>query len=202
MGRTIFDVGANDGASSIPCALQGDTVYAFEPNPDLAAALRKRTAGMATYHVIETAVSNTPGRRPFFVAGWEDSGCSSLRERTPYAEVAFRGTWPGRPNFDITSTPVVEVIQLESFVRMHAIEKIDHLHIDAQGEDLDVLLSIGPLISIVEAGVIEVATSRELAIYEGQATLDEAVAFLKQHEFKSRWSPNGNSHEFNVHFER
>ncbi len=198
-----FDVGAHWGTSSLGWAAAGDVVYAFEPTPQLAKGLRERSAKLPDYHVIEAAVSSVPGRRQFNVAGWEDWGCSSLRPRAPFSKIAYPGTWPHRQEFPVTETPEVEVIRLDTFMRRYEIGAVEYLHCDAQGEDLEVLRSLGERIADVRGGCIEIATTAEMITYEGQATLAEAITFLNAHGFIVEHQQNGGCvHEQNVYFRR
>ena len=54
MNGVFFDVGANDGSSSINIARQNPsvTVWAFEPTPKLADDLRAKTADLKNYKII------------------------------------------------------------------------------------------------------------------------------------------------------
>ena len=202
-GPVCFDIGANDGSTSIPWAEQGATVFAFEPIPQLAERIRAATAHLPNYRVIEKAVSNAPGMRKFHVMAWEDWGCSSLLERTPYAFVTHRATWPNRADFPVTDVIEVEAIRLEDFVRDERIERVDFVHVDTQGEDVNVLKSFGPSIAIVQSGLIEIATCAERKLYEGQSDFFEAAEVLKEMGFYiAAAQPNGNDHELNVYFKR
>lgn len=192
----VLDIGANNGSSNIHRAQNGDTVYAFEPTPEMIIEIEKKTAGMPNYHLNKVAVSNYNGKATFNVAGHCDWGCSSLNEFSDNLEK----TWPGRGDFKVTHTIDVEVIRLDSFIEANGIQQIDYLHCDAQGSDLQVLEGLGKYISIVKEGVIEVAANNELALYKKvDNTLLSAVDFLTKNGFRdihiTPWS-----NEYNVHF--
>ena len=98
----------------------------------------------------------------FNIAGQWDWGCSSLYEFSDDIE----SKWPNRPDFKKTHSYTVPTITLYDFCNLYGIDKIDFLHIDAQGSDYNVLLSLKDKISIVKEGTIEVA---EPAIHLGSA---------------------------------
>lgn len=178
----VFDVGANDGSTFLPFAraLPWARIYAFEPTPELVAKIRSQSVGLKNYRLVPKAIGETPGTAPFNVAGTANWGCSSFLEFSDGLEV----TWPDRTDFKVTQKIEVEVIRLDAFVREQKIERIDFLHVDTQGTDLAVLRSLGDEIRRVRGGVIEVPQSREVMLYRGQHTREEAEAFLDTHGFK------------------
>lgn len=173
MGRKVyFDVGANDGSAGLEFAGNPEwVVYAFEPTPELAETIRQRTAGLDNYHLIEKAVSDQPGRAIFNVAGQGDWGTSSL--------LAFADnideTWAGRTDFAVTQQIEVEVITLGEFCAERGIDRIDHLHTDVQGLDMEVLLGLGDTISIVRGGDIECSRNHSVKLYEGEKFVFEDI---------------------------
>jgi FkbM family methyltransferase len=64
-GGTAVDIGANRGVFAFALADLADRVVAFEPNPDYAFFARWMLRGRAEVH--ELALSDTSGRRPFYV---------------------------------------------------------------------------------------------------------------------------------------
>ena len=195
----IFDVGANDGTtfSHMPRWFPWMRFYAFEPTPDLVAKLCPHMARWSNYHLIPKAVAETRGTLRFNVAGVGDWGCSSLLE---FADGLDR-TWPGRDDFKVTRQIEVETIRLGDFVREHRIERIDFLHVDTQGTDLNVLRSLGEEIRRVRAGVIEVPQSREVMLYRNQHTREEAMEFFAKNGFKV-WKTVSQQNEDNLYFRR
>lgn len=173
-----FDVGAHIGQDSLNL---GDdwTVYAFEPHPEFSKFLRE--SGGPNYHVIEKAVYNVPGRKVFNFC--VEGGASSLLEFRSNDELAR--IWPGRPDILASGKSIeVDVITLGDFIESNGIGKIDYLHIDAQGVDLEVLQGLGRYAHIVEAGVIECCISDDRTIYKNQATIyDRCTNWLMTHGF-------------------
>ena len=196
--KVVFDIGCNNGDSTLHMAREGATVYAFEPTPELCEAIRWKTALIDSYHLIQAAVSNFDGKAQFNVAGHLDWGCSSLNEFSNN----LKKTWPGRKDFKVTDVIEVDVIRLDTFIEANGITQIDYLHCDAQGSDLLVLEGLGKYISIVKEGFIEVSANKKLALYKGtDNTLLSAVDFLTKNGIRwiniSPWSQ-----EYNIHFKR
>jgi len=175
----IFDVGANNGMTFMHRLEEGCTVYAFEPTPELAAKVRGNPdlMGRPNFHFTEAAVSDREGRATFHVAGHHDWGCSSLH---PFSD-GILDRWPDRPDFRSTHQVEVDVIRLDGFVRRHGIGRIDLLHIDAQGSDLEVIKSLGDEVGKVVRGVMEVDNG--LSLYKDIPHRDECVAWLEANGF-------------------
>lgn len=195
----IFDVGANDGATfrHMPRWFPWMRFYAFEPTPELVTKLGAHMARWSNYRLIPKAVAETAGCLRFNVAGVGDWGCSSLLEFSD----GLDSTWPGRDDFKVTRRIEVETIRLDDFVKEHRIERIDFLHVDTQGTDLNVLRSLGKEIRRVRAGVIEVPQSREVMLYRDQHTREEAMEFLAENGFKV-WKTVSQQNEDNLYFRR
>ena len=76
----------------------------------------------------------------------------------------------------------VEVIRLDTFLDSRGIKVVDHLEIDAQGEDLRVVESLGERIAHVKHIQIEVNISGK-PLYDNSFTMEEAVAFFRERQF-------------------
>ncbi len=199
--KYFFDIGANDGSSSIDIAVsQKDTiVYAFEPTPKLFYELVDKTKHLENYFVIGYAVSNFNGRQNFNIAGNADWGCSSLLEFSDKSKTE----WVGRTDFVVTERMEVNVIRLDTFMKENKIPKIDYLHIDTQGSDLKVLEGLGTELHKVESGVMEAAAKPEI-LYYGQNRLSESVEYLEKNGFEIiEIRPNDPEHnEANIFFKK
>ena len=176
----IFDVGSCDGKQFLRrCQTDPSTVvYAFEPEPESYQAVLRNTAGLPNFHAFQMAVSNVDGSRTFNVASvvgnhsfYEFVDRVNETWKTPFAEQL--PAWV--PDFEEKRTITVETTRLDTFIRRMRIPYVSYLHIDAQGEDLNVLESLGDEMSLVRAGVIEVCLK---PLYKGHFTKDEAIAFL------------------------
>lgn len=200
---TFFDVGANLGTDSLKVAMgRSDAkVYAFEPTPRLIEHLKSCSVGLNNYIIVPKAVSNYNGETTFYISGNADWGCSSICEFNDNLEK----TWPGRTDFKVTDQVKVEVIKLVDFIKENDIESIDYLHVDAQGQDLEVLMGLEEKINIVKAGVIEMPTSHDTKLYKNQKYLkDDAIKFLEENGFEIKGinSNDAQCNEVNIFFNK
>ena len=134
--RIIFDVGANAGIFSLAAlAVQPDAViHAFEPTPEIAIGLRETAAmnGLNHLYVHEVAVSR-------------EDGHAALRR--------YRGELGTNEGMNFTTTPtgdsgaeLVPAICLDRFCVEHAIERIDLLKLDIQGNEHQALAGAARLL--------------------------------------------------------
>jgi FkbM family methyltransferase len=198
--RIIFDVGANNGSSTIQMAYDPRTiVFAFEPTPKMIEELQKNSHQYENYIIIPKAVSNYNGTSEFNIAGQWDWGCSSLLEFSDRA----RTEWPGRTDFRVTEVITVDVIRLDDFIEEYGIPFVTHLHIDTQGSDLKVLEGMGEYLNIVQSGVMESGT-RDDILYIGQNRLNDSVRFLINNGFNITgiYSNDVFCNEVNIQYKR
>jgi FkbM family methyltransferase len=90
-GSTAIDAGADGGAHTIHMAKAvGPTgkVIAFEPNPDMAAHIRRLCTEFSCVEVAEVALSDRTGTAPFHIA--TQSALSSLHQRPHQHAVTLR----------------------------------------------------------------------------------------------------------------
>lgn len=178
--NVVFDIGANDGSWGLSAAKQFPhiQVFGFEPTPKLCDEIRQKIAALelTNYELVPYAVSDIACKTQFHIAGQNDWGCSSLLEFSD----GLDQSWPGRTDFKVTETIDVECIRLDKFIEERGITNIAYLHCDTQGTDLKVLASIGKHMKMVKKGEIESATSRSVALYQGQHTLEDVAIFFLQ----------------------
>jgi FkbM family methyltransferase len=154
---------------------------------------------LENYVIVPKAVSDYNGTAEFNVAGNWDWGCSSLLKFSRKSQT----DWPGRTDFHVTYKLNVDVIRLDTFIEENGITKIDHLHIDTQGSDLNVMKGLGEYLHIVTEGKLEAGTSDDV-LYEGQNKLNDCIKFLLLNGFKVV-DVNSNDvfcHEVNVVFKK
>lgn len=182
--KYILDVGAHWGQDSLHLAREHEdiTVYAFEPTPELAERLRVESKDFTDrYHVFEVAISDFNGKANFHMVEG-DTGSASLNEFSDDLDKS----WPGRTDFVVRASKEVDVFRLDTWLPMYAphITEIEHLHIDAQGSDLAVLVGMGDKLRMVRTGVVEVPQAPELRLYKGQHTKEDAVQFLVRNNYE------------------
>ena len=126
--KILFDVGANNGSSSLQKIKNNKDwiCFAFEPTTRLIQEMANKSASFSDrYHIIPYAVSDFDGEADFYIAGQADWGCSSLLNFNSN----LTETWPGRTAFKVTKTIKVKVITLKTFIEQMAdieINQIDY----------------------------------------------------------------------------
>jgi FkbM family methyltransferase len=155
---------------------------------------------LLNYNILQKAVSDFSGTAKFNVAGQFDWGCSSLLQFSENSQTKWGRR---RQEFRFTHEIEVEVIRLEDFIKEKRIEKVNYLHVDTQGSDLNVLRGLGEKIEIVVAGRIEAATKQDI-LYRGQNTKEECMEFLVSKGFSiTKVKKNDRfNNEINIYFSR
>jgi FkbM family methyltransferase len=202
----LIEVGAFDGSDSLKYHKNGYTVYTFEPKTDLYENLVNKTKHLQNYTIIPKAVCSTNGKTRFNIC--RQGGASSI---LPFrSDEELNKTWSiHRQDVHYSGYSYdVETTRLDTFIEEYGLQdtKIDFLHIDAQGVDLDVLKSLGKYISNLSEGVIETVMDEKKSIYIGQNenTLDNVKSFLESNGFtiNSIISNDNVECEYNVFFSR
>ena len=204
--KLLIEVGAFDGSDSLRYHRDGYRVFTFEPKRDLFEDLQRRTASLPDYTVIPKAVCLQNGRTIFNIC--RQGGASSILPFRSHEEL--EKTWTSeRKDIQYSGQSYeVETTRLDTFIEERGLqaEKIDFIHIDAQGVDLDALMSLGVYIKNVEAGVLETVKDVNKSIYIGQDnnTLDNVRTFLDKSGFEIQQVERNDRTdcEFNVVFTR
>lgn len=127
---------------------------------------------------IQKAVSTKTGKNKFFI--YNEAGCNSLNEML--LENKFQ-----RPS-EIKKTDEIEVecVTLESILNEENFDIIHYLKIDAQGHDLDVVMSAGELIKKCIFVQIESCNAKEEdhLMYVNQNTREKDIEYMKSKGFK------------------
>jgi FkbM family methyltransferase len=179
--QTIVQVGAHSGNDALiaACRQHGHRLYMFEPNPRRVAELEQKAAGSSTVFVIPQAVSNAEGRATFNIANYDD--CSSLHNFAEDANQTWVHEWHPYKSFEMVQQVDVEVVRLDSFMKSHEIATIDFLIIDAQGEDLRVVESLGERTKDVKKVQMEINIHSPL--YQDSFGMNDAMAKMSSFGF-------------------
>ena len=188
--NNIFDVGAFDGLDGLILALKNPNimVHAFEANPDLIKVIKTNKDKIEkykkiksnNYKIINNAVSDQNSNLIFNIA--KNPTVSSLKEFSKNIDK----TWPGYREAHCTVVKKIEVkgITLEKYCIDNEIKKINFLHIDTQGSDLQVLKGLKSKLDIVEKGALEAAVNKENSLYENNHTINETEKYLIINNFE------------------
>lgn len=202
--KIFFDVGSHNGSwSRRKATTPNSLVYAFEPTPFLLEKfLYPLEKQFNNIKVIPKAVGISNDLVDFYVAGnrkdfQSDWGCGSIHKFSDDLHI----TWPGRSDFKVTEEIQVESITMKNFVEDNDIQKIDFFHCDTQGNDLNVLMSFGDKLSIIEEGEIEVFAQNPL-YQKINNSRESCEAFLEENGYRvTGLSCNDKfGNEFNLRF--
>lgn len=170
-GDVVYDVGANVGYFTIMTARLVGTeghVYAFEPVPDNAAAVRHNVAlnQMKQVTVLPYAVSDEMGEGKLLLAHY--SGGSSLDTV---------GTPP-----DLKGELMVPLTTLDMFVSQQDVPQPSFVKIDVEGAEINVLRGMTWLLKNAGPTLLYEIDDGELAAYEQKR--DECAAFLTEQGYQ------------------
>ena len=211
MDRITLEVGVSDGYDTERIIRKYKLKhYGFEPVPYMKSILDEKFKSNEMVHITEAAVDIEDSVKTFNLSNPEGKfkdgsnrtvhpyGCSSLHEFSDALDIK----WPGRPDFKVVEKIKVKTTRLDTFLDSINFEgEIQFLHCDAQGNDINVLKSLGKYLTKVKTGQIEVAALTEL--YKNtDNNVKNAVSFLKENGFNVRTPKGVNRHEADVYFER
>ena len=212
--QIIIEVGANIGQHTKPLHKRYPTIpiYSFEPVPFLYEQLKLKYKDNAKVNFFPFAIDVENGMKNFYINESGDKrcdmanphGCSSLYSFVDDVDESFKTIFgENRPskfrNLEVIKT---KTIRLDTFLEeLNFAGEIVYLHCDAQGNDINVLKSLGKYLPNLKEGQIEVAA--QAALYKNtQNNYKDAVDFLVQNRFAVR-IPNGvDRHEADIYFSR
>ncbi len=186
----IFDIGAFNGLDGIILALKNKNVmvHAFEANPDLIKIISEnkkkiekyKNTKIKNYRINNYAISNMNKSLYFNIA--KNPTVSSLHQFSKDLDKY----WPGyrEPHCTFVKKIKVKGITLEKYCKDNNINNISYIHIDTQGNDLNVLKGLKNKINIVDKGVLEAAVNKKNSMYRNSHTISEVQKFLKKNKFK------------------
>jgi FkbM family methyltransferase len=173
--RIWLDVGAHLGEKTFAAAQAdpGLRVYAFEPNWALVA---RRLGALPNWILLPVAVTEQDGCADFYLNRFP--AASSL---LPFDPTGLRH-WRGGDQLQVERRLTVPTLRLDTFLDLMGIAAVDYLKIDAQGNDLQVVRSLGRRLRDVRELNLEVQVT-DLPLYAGAARKDDVLDCLKAHGF-------------------
>lgn len=126
-GDICIDGGAHDGKSSDAMAINGATVYAFEPNPELVKGLNEKYKNTKNIKVMPQALGDKKGNLDFVL---------------PKDGDAIGGTISTSDRIDFDFVQKVPVIRLVDFIQKEIVKKgkrVYVLKLDVEGAEFDIL---------------------------------------------------------------
>lgn len=204
--KAVIEVGANLGTDTERLVKEypDSIVISFEPVPELAKTLQQKYPKHHERVIFyEGAVSNISGLQKFNITATSPNikakyGSSSLY----FFDDNLKNIWD-RADFTMEKQILVKVYRLDNIIEEHNITSIEYLHCDAQGNDLNVLESLGSYAPLVKKGVIEVTNKVPLYkncnnTYERAKNVLEKLGF----EITSIIHNDKKEAEMNIYFRR
>ncbi len=194
--RIWIDVGAHRGETTFESARRDPNllVYAFEPDVAVAA---HRYGLLPNFVVLPLAVSDRDGFREFHVSS--NDATSSLLAFDPER----LKQWRGGGRIKTVRRVQVPTIRLDTFLDVMGIARVDYLKIDAQGHDLEVLLSLGDRIRDVAELKVEACAIARPLYHDAHNQTATVTEFLQRHGFVLAESlPESLAQERNLLFRR
>lgn len=192
--KVAFDIGSHDGKDSIRFLKEGYKVYAFEPiryiHKNFEPLLKDKN-----FTFIPIGIDNEPGVKPFHIL----SRLSSMYE---FNKEVSDNWFPGEELETKVETHNTFFITLYDFCKFTGIDRIDYLHCDTQGNDLNVLKSLKTKINIVQQGVCEAAGESNL--YKSNNSKKDIEEYLVNNGFKidKIVVRREDQNEFDIHFSK
>lgn len=197
----IVEIGSHQGVNThnyISDNMDG-FVFAFEPTYDLFLNhLLPKFKKYKNVLLMPMAVDIETGYKLFNVAN--DSGCSSIHTFTENIE----NIWKDRNHndFKVKEQYLVPTITMYDFCNLYKLDRIDYLHIDTQGNDFNILLSLKDKIKIVKAGKCEVFCNTQLYKNTNNFYTDVRNWLIHQGFKVQEGAEIPNLHETDLHFQR
>ncbi len=152
-GEVVVDVGAHIGRYSLIAAKRASKVVSVEPDPSNFAMLEFNIQlnGFSNVTPMWLALSNSPGKRRFYLAGGGDTGTSSLES-----------SWLWRLDTVKRKEIEVECETLDRLVDSMGLEMINWLKIDVEGHEVAVLQGSHATLARTRRLILEVAERNEM----------------------------------------
>lgn len=179
--KIIVEVGANNGEDTDHLLGGADKLYACEPDPELFSGLIEKFKDNPRVTLWPVAITLENGCQDLNISLGE-RGINSLYELHPnLLNTALQKHKVYQDGFQ-KKVPVWTA-RLDTLMALYNIPHIDFLWIDAQGNDLIALKSLGDRIKDVSEGRCE--CTYKVPLYEGvDNSYESTVAFLESQGFK------------------
>ena len=180
MTKAIMEIGVNLGqdTESFLSGSEDYTYYGFEPTYYLLPNLVEKFSDRENVIFIPMAVDIENRIASFNIANWHDWGCSSLHSFSD----DIKQTWPDNPAFFGKKQNLL-TIRIDTFCDIYKIDSVEKIWIDAQGNDFNVIKSMGKYIDGLKSGRLEV--SYNVNLYKDvDNSYKSATAWLTERGFK------------------
>jgi FkbM family methyltransferase len=197
--KVALDIGAHDGRDSLKLLKEGYRVYAFEPLKNrYDKYFRPIEDAYENFTLLQLGIDKNPGLKKFY----DNTGLGTISSLYELDKSIVEEKWPGQDLDKSITVREILCITLFDFCTYANIDRIDYLHCDTQGNDLNVLESLGSKIDMVQKGVVE--TSGTKSLYYSNNSKEAVIKFLINCNFKIDKEEllGDGSIEYNIHFSK
>jgi len=164
--KTLVYVGANVGSSLWSIFDKFDSVYVFEPDPEMFSTLKKRYKQFEWVTLVNAACSDSDGEKDFYI--------TPNRVSSSLSDVDVE-TYGGTGSFKKIR---VNTINLSDFLKKEKVDFIDFYYSDCQGSDYTVLSTMKSFIDDKKIHQLFVETHGDgIFLYKG---LDNQFSNFKE----------------------
>lgn len=206
----IVDVGANHGEFSLEVAKRNPDcrIVAIEPIEVLRRIIydSAEKCSIKNIDICACAIDQSDGYGVLNIATHSDWGVSTLLN---FDQNKLQDEyWKTRDDMYFDTQEEVRVRTLSSILEEFNVSennRVGFIKVDAQGLDLQVLMSAGDYVKYIDAGMLEISISTDLGLYEKEEyNLKSVLDWLEINGFEPYYlKPNDPaSNEFNVYFNR
>jgi len=181
--RIVIEIGSNNGEDTTHLLDGADKLYACEPDPALINQLMCKFSHDPKFTLWPYAIDLTEEEKTFHIMSHERGINSLYPLHENLLDTPLQKHWQYQQG--MTDSITVQTRRLDTLVKKYEISHIDFMWIDAQGNDLIVLKSLGEHIHILRAGRME--CTYKVPIYDGvDNSYESCVAFLEENHFKHK----------------
>lgn len=178
----FFDVGANRGDWSVNIRkkFKNSFLYCFEPIPKITKKINNQI-------IINKAIDITENnKRNFYITREFVTSSMLMQNRKIISKFKSfkdkKGKVHKKSDFDVIKKITVETLRLDNFIKKYNIKNIHYLKIDAEGNDLQVLKSLGKSLPKVWAFELETWNEKK-TLWKNQSWLGECKKFILSNNF-------------------
>jgi len=170
----VLDVGCRWGfAEKFTQNQEQFHIYGFDPDTQECELLSERYAGQPVT-IVPLGLAGHSGRRTLYLT--RQPACSSLLEPDP----ELTNNYPALQCASHVSTAQVDTVTLDSWAEENGVGAIDHIKIDTQGTELEILKGGARSLQLVRSLEVEVEFN---PIYLGQPVFSDVDQYLRSQGF-------------------
>jgi FkbM family methyltransferase len=170
----IVDIGCRWGFAEKFTQNRGDfRIYGFDPDIEECQRLNRRYEGEPV-SIVPVGLAGHPGKRKLYIT--QEPACSSLLE----PDANLTNNYPALHCARHVSSIEVETTTLDDWASNNGVQAIDHIKVDTQGTELEILKGGINVLKTVRSIEVEVEFN---PIYLGQPIFSEVDMFLRNEGF-------------------